>query len=635
MVTATTSTTSTASTAATTAATSTSAKKAASNIISTLGAGSGVDINALANGLVDAEKAPRLAEINAKVTKAEGGISGYSAIKFVLSDLQTAFTNLKNQSSFSTLVPQISQPTALSITTTASASPGSHSVTVSQLAQQQRSISADNVPGFESPLSQVNNGEAFSLVLKSANDPTPTQVFTQGVPADLNASPSVAGTNSTIALTFKPMGKGDTVTVNGLTLTANKSLTASEVGQLFDQFGSGGVDSSTLNTTDLASYGTFTGKFAAGYSSGVNANGSLLLTSAEKGAANIAAPTGTQMSNTIAIASTATTPAGIVAAINSAGLGVSAQLINTGNVSAPYRILVTGSTGLSNAFSLTSLKQGIAGGEVTGVSFGKKLQSAQDAVFNVDGMDMTSSKNSVTDAIAGTTLNFQSTTSKDSNGGYTASSLVLTRDTSAVTTKLDALVTAYNDANSMLGVVSDPNSTVADYGATLVGNSIVSTVKSQIRQMITGNSTTPYGGLTALRDIGFTIDQTGVLSIDKTKLDGALQTKFDSVVTLVTGNRENQSKFSVLPSGAAGEAVKKLTTLLDTSGPLNAQSNNLTTKITEYKKQLADLDTRMTALLARYNKQFSAMESMVGQSKSLQTNLKSTFDGMMSVYTNK
>jgi hypothetical protein len=29
------------------------------------------------------------------------------------------------------------------------------------------------------------------------------------------------------------------------------------------------------------------------------------------------------------------------------------------------------------------------------------------------------------------------------------------------------------------------------------------------------------------------------------------------------------------------------------------------------------------------------MESMVGQTKSLQTNLKSTFEGMMAAYTNK
>ncbi len=619
MVTATSSTTST---AATTAATT--AKTSAASIISTLGAGSGVDVNALANGLVAAEKAPRQTAIEAKVTKAEGGISGYSAIKFVLNDLQTAFTNLKNQSSFSTLVPQISQPSAVSVTTTASASPGSHSVTVTQLAQQQRSISADNVPGFENPLSQVNNGEAFSLVLKKGIDPTPTQVFTQGIAADV--ANNITGTPSTISLTLKAMNKGDTVTVNGLTLTANKALSASEVGQMFEQLGSGGVDSTNINSNDLATYGTFSGTFAAGYASGTNNNGSLTLTSAAMGASSIAAATGTQLSNSISVAPNDTTPAGIVAAINSANLGVTAQLVNTGNAATPYRIMVTGTMGGTNAFSLTSAKTG--GGEVTGVSFGKQLQDAKDAIFNVDGMAMSASNNSVTDAIAGTTLNFATVTS----GGVPAS-LIFSRDTSSVSAKLDALVTAYNDANTMLGVVSDPKSTVPDYGATLVGNSIVSTVRNQMRQLITGNSTTPAGGLTALRDIGFTLDQTGVLSIDKTKLDTALQTKFDNVVTLVTGNRENQSKFSVLPSGTAGEAVKKLTALLDTSGPLTAQSNNLTTKITEYKKQLADLDTRMTALLARYNKQFAAMESMVGQSKSLQTNLKSTFDGMMSVYT--
>ena len=90
----------------------------------------------------------------------------------------------------------------------------------------------------------------------------------------------------------------------------------------------------------------------------------------------------------------------------------------------------------------------------------------------------------------------------------------------------------------------------------LVGNSIVGSVRSQIRQLITSNSSTPAGGLTALRDIGFTLDQKGVLSIDKTKLESALQNNFDKVVTLITGNRENQSKFSVLPSGTAGEAVK-------------------------------------------------------------------------------
>ena len=291
MVTATTSTTSTATTASTvgTPTGNTAAKTAAAGLISSLGTGSGVDVNSLANNLVAAEKAPRKAELDAKVTKAESGISGYAAVKFVLGDLQTAFSNLKNQSSFNTLVPQNSQPSAFNVTTTASATTGSHTVAVTQLAQQQRSISADNVPGFATPLSQVNGGAAFSLVLKNSIDPTPTKVFTVG-----NNAPSIS------TVTFKAMNKGDTVTVNGLTLTANKSLSASEVGEMFDQLdtttaaavAANGVDASAINSDALATYGTFSGKFATGYSSGVNNNGVLTLTSTSNSAADIATPTG-------------------------------------------------------------------------------------------------------------------------------------------------------------------------------------------------------------------------------------------------------------------------------------------------------------------------------------------------------
>ena len=125
------------------------------------------------------------------------------------------------------------------------------------------------------------------------------------------------------------------------------------------------------------------------------------------------------------------------------------------------------------------------------------------------------------------------------------------------------------------------------------------------------------------------------LELDEAKLDTVLQTKYDSMVTMLTANRESLSTLSSLSAGASGSAVKKLTQLLDTTGALTAQSENLTKKIDAYKLELTKLEDRMTTLLERYNKQFGAMETMVGQSKSLQTSLKSTFDGMMSMYTSK
>ena len=607
---------------ATTAVTSTT------NTITALGAGSGVDVKALAQSLVDAEKSPRKNLIDTKIKKSEGGVSGYAAIKYVLNDLKTAFSNLKDQSAFNTVVPRVSQASAISVTTTATASAGSHSVTVTNLAKPQRTIS--DGAGFVSPLSQLNSGAAFSLVLKKGIDPTPTKVFSLGA-ADVNGA---GGGKSTSTLTLKAMNKGDTLTVNGLTMTANKALSASQVGEMFQNFNTtsqevitaGGISGSSQNNTTLAVFGTFSGTFAAGYSSGANNNGVLTLTSTANNAAELAAPVATQFANTIAIAASASTPVGIAAAINSANLGVSAQLVSTGDASTPYKIMLTGTSGASNAFSLTSLTSG--GAAVDGVNFATRLQSAEDAALNVNGMAITSSTNRITDAIPGSTLELFTTTTG-------AASLDFSRDTSTVKTKIKALVTAFNDANSMLTVVSDPKSTVAEYGATLVGNNVVSTVRSQMRLLITTDSTSPSGGLAALRDLGLSFNRTGTLELDATKLDSAMLNKFDNVVTLLTSNQEKLSVTSALPAGAAGEAVKKLTNLLDVGGAITAQSNNLTKKITDYRKELTALDVRMTALLTRYNKQFATMESVVGQSKSLGTSLKSTFEGMMSAYTNK
>jgi flagellar capping protein FliD len=43
----------------------------------------------------------------------------------------------------------------------------------------------------------------------------------------------------------------------------------------------------------------------------------------------------------------------------------------------------------------------------------------------------------------------------------------------------------------------------------------------------------------------------------------------------------------------------------------------------------------MDALLARYQKQFASMDSLVGKTNSQKTSLKATFDGMMATYTGK
>ena len=554
----------------------------ATDTISALGAGSGVDVKSLASSLVDAERVPKKEAINNKITKAEKGISGYAAIKFVLDGMKTAFMNLKDQSDFNSVTPRISQPGSVAVKATTAS--GTHSINVINLATAQRRVSS----GFAAGNTPLNGGQAFDLSL-SVHGKTPAELI--NIPAGFDTPGGiVAYINS-----------------------ANKGVTANLVntGEATNPFkimitGATGATSDFTISSPIAGLGFATPLQSSGFASNTNAvsvdpfNLSLSINGGAGQTISVPANSGLT---------------GIASAINNANLGVSAEVINTGDPLKPFKVMVKGG---NLDFSLSA--------PVDGLNFSSSLQQATNATINVNGLNLTPSSNKLEGLIPGATIDLLAPTNGISNIDFS-------RDVSGVKTKVQELVTAYNEANSMLNVVSDPKSTIETYGATLVGNSVVNDIRNKMRDMVLSNSNSPSGGLTALRDIGISIDRTGVMTLDSTKLDSVLSSKFDHVVTLLSANRENMSTFNTSTAGIAGEAVKKITTLLDKAGTLAAQSENLSTRIVSYKKDLAKLEERMNQLLARYNKQFATMESMVGQSKSLKTSLTSTFEGMMATYT--
>ena len=554
----------------------------ATDTISALGAGSGVDVKSLASSLVDAERVPKKEAINNKITKAEKGISGYAAIKFVLDGMKTAFMNLKDQSDFNSVTPRISQPGSVAVKATTAS--GTHSINVINLATAQRRVSS----GFAAGNTPLNGGQAFDLSL-SVHGKTPAELI--NIPAGFDTPGGIVAY------------------INA----ANKGVTANLVntGEATNPFkimitGATGATSDFTISSPIAGLGFATPLQSSGFASNTNA------VSADPFNLSLSINGGAGQTISVPANSGLT---GIASAINNANLGVSAEIINTGDPLKPFKIMVKGG---NLDFSLSA--------PVDGLNFSSSLQQATNATINVNGLNLTPSSNKLEGLIPGATIDLLAPTNGISNIDFS-------RDVSGVKTKVQELVTAYNEANSMLNVVSDPKSTIETYGATLVGNSVVNDIRNKMRDMVLSNSNSPSGGLTALRDIGISIDRTGVMTLDSTKLDSVLSSKFDHVVTLLSANRENMSTFNTSTAGIAGEAVKKITTLLDKAGTLAAQSENLSTRIVSYKKDLAKLEERMNQLLARYNKQFATMESMVGQSKSLKTSLTSTFEGMMATYT--
>jgi flagellar hook-associated protein 2 len=474
---------------------------ASADIIGALGAGSGVDVKALAQSLVDVEKMPREEAINTKINDQERRIAGYSALMLSLETVKTAFQKLNDLNDFNAGTVNNSAPTVVGAVTTSAAVPGRHTIEVMQLAAAQRDASN----AFTSKTAELNGGASFNLTL------------------------TIGGTAQT------PVS----------------------------------VDTAT--------------------------------------------------------------PQGVVDAINAANQGVSAQIIDagytdpvTGGVVAAFKILLTGPTGESGAFSYSS---SVAGLDLAA----DPLASASNATVKVDGLTVTRSSNAVDDVIPGVYLDLLST-----NAGSPAD-IRVTRDTASIKENLQAVVKAYNDAVNDIGILTGARSEDPEdiYSGSLKGDSTVRLIKTRLREMFVGDSSTPGATLTAFRDLGLDLDRTGVMSLNETSLDSALANNFDDVVTLFSAGTNNQSEFGTASRGIAGDAVKAINDLISSRGTIMTQSEGSQTRIDEYKVKLEALNTRMEALLLRYTKQFGIMETMVGQSNALRESLTATFDGMMAMYTKK
>ena len=682
------------STAATTAADVAAANKAnAQKILTSLSAGSGVDVASLAQNLVNAEKVPQENAINAKIAKNDSKVSGLSAVMFMMSELKTAMSALKDKDNFKSLTSSNTNTNAVSVTATSAAVAGEHQIIVNGLSQAQRSLSNASASASAS----LNGGSAFAVTLTGTNSAnvgvsqsfnTATASITSpafGTVPSVNdfKNFSIVIDNKTFNLTPTPA----TATMTDLVADIQK--------QLRDQEGSSDLsvayDGTNINITSATSTRILSNptlsksavfNLDTGASIGVNANdtitgatfGSLPSVSdfsgfsiSIAGTVRTLVPTPTLAtmsslaeniqsqlrslddSTDISVTYNAVTglnvtsasgkvltgisltkrvfsdtPAGVVDAINAGNRGYKAQLINDGSAT-PYKVMITGANGATEGFSISSTDTNNAFGSGFSIPTG---YSATDASVTVNGVTYTRKSNAISDIVPGLTFNLKTVSA-------TPASITLSRDTAELKTKLTALVAAYNDFDNIIKETTNPKSTLETYGATLVGDSTLRMVRSQMRSLIFGVSSTPGTTYKSMSQLGYSLDQNGVLSLDETKLDAALANGVDDIAKMFTGGYNKLSTYTTLPAGIAGDAVRKLTNLLAPSGVLLTKSENVNTENTKYRERLTKLQVRMDALLARYQKQFAAMDSMVGSVNSQKTSLKSTFEGMMAAYTNK
>ncbi len=216
---------------------------------------------------------------------------------------------------------------------------------------------------------------------------------------------------------------------------------------------------------------------------------------------------------TINLDSSNNTLEGLKSAINRADAGVAASIIKD---SSGYRLLVTSQTsGTEGEITIS--------GAPADLGLSAKV-TAEDASFTVDGVDFTSSSNTVSDAIEGLTL-------KLSGESASHTTLTVANDTASVNKAISNFVNSYNNLitfiNNQFTASEDP-----DQNSILAGDSTLRDIQGNVLDLVSSSVPGLDQEYTTLAQIGIEMENDGKLSIDSGVLQEALENDFEQVQNL-------------------------------------------------------------------------------------------------------
>lgn len=317
----------------------------------------------------------------------------------------------------------------------------------------------------------------------------------------------------------------------------------------------------------------------------------------------------------VVIDSTNNTLAGIRDAINAANGGVTATIVNDGNATNPYRLVLSSTdTGADQSMQIVvtgdATLQGLLNYDPAGTKNLTQTTVAQDAAFNVDGVAVVKSSNTVTDVISGVTLDLNAV---NPTGSVTVS---VTSDTASAKTAVEAFVTAYNDLQAEIAKQTDSGVNGGTAGA-LASDSLTRQIQSQVRDELNKTPTGITGVNKSLSSIGVSFQTDGTLALDATKLDTAIQTDSTNVSDLFSS-----------ADGYATRLDSVLSEMLAFNGSIDARTNAFTDRISDLSDRQANLESQLSRTEARLRARFTALDVLVASLNSTNTALSQQLAGL-------
>ena len=317
--------------------------------------------------------------------------------------------------------------------------------------------------------------------------------------------------------------------------------------------------------------------------------GSSTTTLSSAGLTTVADPTtgnissATSFTLTVNGSATTITPSGtsledLANAINSAGAGAQATIVNVGSNTGPdYRLAVSSTNLGADTIQLNDGARDLLDTVATG----------SDAQYKVNGSstDVQSTSRQVT-LSPGLTVNLLAQTS-------TPATITVASSYSSLQSALSSFVTDYNSAVTAL------QQNVGQGGGALTGDSLVYTLSNVLDQI--ANYTGGSSGISSLSGLGISLEVTGQLSFDQATFAAASQSDISNFL----GSMESSTGFL----SAAGSTLNSVSN--PSNGLFSAESSSIQSQITSDNVQIANDQARVAALQANLQAQLSQADAAI------------------------
>jgi len=300
------------------------------------------------------------------------------------------------------------------------------------------------------------------------------------------------------------------------------------------------------------------------------------------------------------------TIADVAQAINDANAGVNAAVVFDGT---SYFLTLTGEeTGAANLIDLTVTDDDGDSTDMNGLSrlvyetAGatqnlNNTQNAEDSMITVDGVsNISRDTNIIDDVIQGVTITLESAPATDNEALLTVS-----RDTSAIFSKINSFVSAYNEALDLFETYQNYDSD-AETAGVLLGDVTTNSIRNSLQNLIT-NNVPGVESFSRLADLGIALNTEGRLEVDSSTLNNMLDDHFDDVLQFFEGSE-----------GFAVRMVDAMDAILDSrSGILAARTDGIQNSIENIEDQVERIELRISSWEARTRTQFEALEVLLAE----------------------